>query len=378
MQRVAGVDVARGLAVLGMFTAHLGDDAGGDWTRTGWLQVADGRSAAGFALLAGVSAAFLSGGPRVASGAALDHARVRIVVRALALLPLGVVLSLLGTPVAVILPGYAVMFSLVTVALTWRTRTLLLAAAGFASVGSAVVVVLRDAFTSGPFGGVPPGLDLLVGEHYPAGAWMAYLLVGLAVGRTDLLAPRTPLVLLGVGLPTAVLGYGVGAVAVRGIAPDQTLRRALLTAEPHADTVTEITGNVGVVLCVLALCLLLARYAGRVVAPLAATGSLALTLYVGHILVIAVMGPMVVWDPSNARLLAFVVTGVAFATVWRALLGRGPLERGLHSLSTTVADHLAPTGRRGWAPPAPYAGTPTGPYHGGLAGSRSAWPPPPP
>lgn len=337
---MVGADVARGVAVLGMFTAHVGDVPTDFWTPTGWLQVTDGRSAATFALLAGLSAALLSGGPRPVEGRDLRHARVRILTRAVALWPLGMLLTLLGTPVAVILQGYAVMFALVTVALRWRPRTLVLTAAAVAVGGSVVVVLARDALLR-PLP-ARPLVELFVGHYYPAAVWMAYLLVGLAVGRTDLLAAGAARRLLAWGVPCAVVGYGVAAVAVRVIEPEHTLRRALLSAFPHANTAPEVLGNVGVSLCLLAVCLVLARHAGRWVAPVAATGALALTAYCTHIVVIALLGDGVVWSPSNGTLLLFVAVTLVLTTLWRRHLGRGPLERGLHALSTVMADAVVP------------------------------------
>lgn len=57
--RIAAFDIARGLAVLGMFIAHVGPEREG---LTGWLLgLADGRSSILFATLAGVSLAILTG-----------------------------------------------------------------------------------------------------------------------------------------------------------------------------------------------------------------------------------------------------------------------------------------------------------------------------
>lgn len=344
MQRVVGADVARGLAVIGMFTAHLGSSTPAFWTSTGWLQVADGRSAATFAFLAGLSAALLSGGPTPRRGAAMSHSRVRVLTRAALLWPIGAAMIALGTPVAVILPGYAVMFALTAVALTWPPRALAAVAAGFALVGPPVVLALRDALAA-PDGSLPQVVDVVVGEYYPAGVWMAYLLVGLAVGRTDLHAPRVPLRLAAWGLGCAVVGYGTAAVAMRLLDVSASLPRDLLTSEPHADTVTEVVGNIGVTLLVLAGAIALARRAPRLVAPVAATGALALTAYCTHLVAIALLGPAAVFEPSNARLLAFVVVTLAATTAWRALVGRGPLENPLHLVSTWVADTLVPSGR---------------------------------
>lgn len=51
--RIAGLDVARGLAILGMVAAHVGDDASTDGVGWPWLVATHGRSSALFAVLAG-------------------------------------------------------------------------------------------------------------------------------------------------------------------------------------------------------------------------------------------------------------------------------------------------------------------------------------
>ncbi|BDZ43068.1 hypothetical protein GCM10025865_23670 [Paraoerskovia sediminicola] len=65
--RLVGLDVARGLAVLGMFAAHVGVVEGA--RGAGWLTIADGRSSILFAVVAGISIALVTGGaaPRTAS-----------------------------------------------------------------------------------------------------------------------------------------------------------------------------------------------------------------------------------------------------------------------------------------------------------------------
>jgi uncharacterized membrane protein len=334
-RRLVGVDATRGLAVLGMFTAHVGSGGPDFWSGTGWFQVADGRSAATFALLAGLSAALLSGGAAPVAGAALRHARVRILVRAALLLPIGVLLVALGTPVAVILPSYAVLFALLTPFLRVPPAGLLLAAGTVAVVGPPVALVGR-ALLDGD-GVLSPLLDVLLGEHYPVVVWFAYLLVGLAVGRQDLAAPATARRLAAVGAVALVAGYGSAAVAMRVLPAEATVLRALLTSEPHADTVTEVVGNVGFSLLLLAALLAAGRRAPTVLAPLAATGALALTAYVVHVVAIAVLGDEAVWGPGDGDLVAFVLVTLVATTAWRATLGRGPLEWVLHRVSAEVA-----------------------------------------
>lgn len=326
--RVVGVDVARGLAVLGMAVAHVGeDDAARLPNGSSWLEAFDGRSAAGFALLAGVSAAFLS-----ADATRPTYARVRIGVRAALLLPLGLVLKALGTPVVIILPAYAVMFAMLTTTLTWRPRTLLVAAAVVTVAAPPLVLWLRDGVgdSAGPLG-------ILWQRYYPPLVWIAYLLVGLAVGRV-LRNPTTPRMLVTWGAGAAILGLATSAVAVRAVDPAHTLRRALLTAEPHSSSPVEVLANTGVVLVVLGTCVIVGERWPRAVGPLAATGALALTAYAGQVIAIAALGRGVVFDPSIVVTGVFVLVTVVACTLWRATLGRGPLELLLHRASTAAAD----------------------------------------
>lgn len=343
--RIDGIDVARGLAVLGMFAAHLGNpEQWLPWSRM--LEAADGRSAAGFALLAGVSAALISGGAQPVTAARMRRARVRILVRAALLWPLGAAMIALGTPVVVILPTYTLLFAAAAGLIGLRPRTLLAIAAGVLAFAPPAMLLAQDRLAADP----PQVLDILVGRYYPAVVWIAYLLVGLAVGRMDLRDPATPRRLLAWGVPTAVAGLAASAIALRTLDPSHTFRRALLTAEPHSSSGVEVLANIGTVLITLGACLWFAHRFPRTTAPLAATGALALTAYCGQLVAIAVMGPSVVYDTDNLTLAAFVVVTLAATTLWRRLLGRGPLERLLHGVSTAVADAVVPAGRAA-APP---------------------------
>ena len=68
--RIAGVDLARGLAVLGMLAAHLLWLGSLSWTEPStWGAIVNGRSSILFATLAGVSLGLSTGGPTPPSGA---------------------------------------------------------------------------------------------------------------------------------------------------------------------------------------------------------------------------------------------------------------------------------------------------------------------
>ncbi|WP_372595462.1 heparan-alpha-glucosaminide N-acetyltransferase domain-containing protein [Actinotalea sp.] len=326
MQRIVGVDVARGLAVLGMVAAHVAevDDPG-----SGWLIVTHGRSAAMFAVLAGLSIGLMSGGT---SPCDVRGARWRVAVRAVLLGVLGLLLMALGTPVVVILPSYALMFLLLLPAMAWSRPTLLVAAGLTLAVGPPLWL----AIDASPFD-LP--LSLLAGRYYPAMIWTAYLAVGLALGRSDLRSRQVRWLLAVGGVALVLVGYGGGLLAQRTVSGTTLLR--LVDLEPHANTAPEMVGNLGVVALVLVACLVLAERAPLLVAPFAATGALALTAYTGHLVAIAVLQAGGGYRPSLHLLGIFVVVIVAACWAWRSLWGRGPLERLLHGASTRVATAVA-------------------------------------
>jgi len=90
--------------------------------------------------------------------------------------------------------------------------------------------------------------------------------------------------------------------------------------------------------------------------PLAAAGGMALTIYATHLVVLA---SGIFDDDPLARYLVIVVPALAFAWVWRRLLGRGPLERVVAAAAgTTRRATTALVSRR--AAPVPGARPPAG------------------
>src|SRR4051794_18989513 len=181
--RVSGLDVARALAVVGMFGAHLGvvaDDVGP--SPSTWLGVVSGRSSILFAVLAGISVALLSGRTTPASGDDLVRARVRILVRAAWVFAIGGVLEALGTDIDVILGVYAVLFILALPFLRWSPARLLVAAGVLAVLTPPADLVLTQ-FAVAADAYDAPFVSLVVTGVYPALIWWTFIIVGLAVGR---------------------------------------------------------------------------------------------------------------------------------------------------------------------------------------------------
>ncbi|MCX2732725.1 heparan-alpha-glucosaminide N-acetyltransferase domain-containing protein [Saccharopolyspora sp. NFXS83] len=369
--RLIGVDVARGLAVLGMFAAHVGPP--------GWLHtLVAGRSAALFAVLAGLSIALLSGGSAPIAGTR-SRVVLRIAIRAVVLFVLGLALSALQAPVMVILTSYGVLFLLSIPVLRWRATALAVLAAVFAVAGPLVSFFIRQGMGQATEFGATPGFDdfgslagigtafqnILLTGAYPVLTWIPFVLAGMALGRLELRAVRGRIAVIGAGL--ALLGYGGSWLAMTvfggrdrvvelmgGALPPEMVDMLLstgfgavpttdpvflLSAGAHSGSPFEIIGATGSALLVVGVCLFVERTG--VLLPVASVGALALTAYAGHIVALAAVGTSRLGPIREAwpwiPLLVLVVSTLAIATTWRALLGRGPLERVLHRVSTVPA-----------------------------------------
>jgi uncharacterized membrane protein YeiB len=356
------VDLARGLALLGMMAKHVFDDVTDRGpTLTGFL--ASGRAATTFALVAGVSIAFLSGGQRILHGRARTAAAAGLAVRALLIGTIGLLLAFAGAGIELILAYYAVFFLLSIPLLGLRARTLALLSVAFAALGPVLLVAtaglgLPDSGTSEPtfvtLATEPLGLlvQILVTGDYPAVVYMAFVCAGLAIGRLDLTSGRVAGWLLGGGVALAaasqvvsrILLYPLGgldrliasdhlhgdraeiATKLLWDPPDSSSWWYLALPAPHAHTTLDVVNVLGSAMAVLGASLLLTRIRalGRLLSPIEAAGTMTLTLYSAHILLIA-LG--VFEDSETALYLFLVVSSIAFAVLWRRLRSQGPLEK---------------------------------------------------
>lgn len=208
--RIMGLDVARGLAVLGMVGAHMGEVPLLDLTDpTTWGGIIHGRSAILFAVLAGVSVALVTGRRQVPAAEDLPAHRLRLLGRGAAIFLIGVVLELLNTNLAVILCTYGLLFIAAIPFLRWSARRLFVAAAALAVAGP-VLTGLLGHFLLNPFS---PGVALALYSTYPLPVWLALMLAGMGLGRLDLTAAKVATITLAVGVTLAASGYAVGAVA---------------------------------------------------------------------------------------------------------------------------------------------------------------------
>jgi hypothetical protein len=278
--RLVGLDLARGLAVFGMYAVHVGPAPGQDGVIGFLMEPAQGRSSALFALLAGFTVALITG--RRAAG---RQAAAKVAIRAVIPLALGTALTMTGTPVVPILAFYGLFFLLVLPLYRLGAKPLALIAAGWALVGPQLLYALKPVVggRSFPTVGQTDGIvSLLFTGGYPALTWVPFVIAGMAVARLDLAttAVRIRLALTGVAL--AVTGYGGSWLALRLVpGAAEALRKTaggpgkssmssaspgsdgifgdtpagMLVASPHSEATLSIVSNTGVAILVITACL---------------------------------------------------------------------------------------------------------------------------
>lgn len=332
--RVTGVDLARGLAVAGMFAAHMYALPDFDWTDAAtWGAVADGRSSILFATLAGVSLALVTGGQGRLATEDLAAARGRILVRAGIIWLVGLLLISTRVPVFVILPAYGILFALALPFLSLRARALFAWAAGLAVVMPFVQVWLE----AQPLWSTPIGaeLSLVTGWHYPFPVWIAFVVCGLGVGRLDLRSWRVQTGLLGAGAAAAAVGYTFDAMGgVNQPSEGATVWSAVWTARAHSSGLLEVIGSGGFAVAVIGLSLLVCRTVLLwAVLPIRATGAMPLTAYTAQLVGWAIVATYVLGNAGDLTgfraldpFVPFTLWIVAGCTVWALVVGRGPLE----------------------------------------------------
>lgn len=360
--------MARCLALLGMVATHVVDARTPSGDLTFAQALAGGRASALFAVLAGVSIALVTGRTRPLRGHPLARSAMGLTVRALLVAGLGLALGEIDSGIAVILTYYGLMFVLALPFLTLSSPALF-------ALGSAWVIAVPvlshwlrphlperdfDSPTWGQLVDDPLGLlsELTFTGYYPAVPWLAFLLVGMAVGRSDLTRRRTATALVVVG---AVLAFAATVIS-RSLTARAEVGRALLTdpqstdatsaelldriagglpgttptgggwewllvVAPHSATPFDLAQTIGSALAVIGLAVLVvgasSGVAHRAIALFFGAGTMTLTLYTLHVVLRSRdLLPDGLRDSYAFHALVLLGVGQLFVAVRR----RGPLE----------------------------------------------------
>lgn len=358
--RVVGVDIARCLALLGMMATHILPGVV-DGEVTVVQQVAGGRASALFAFLAGISLTFVAGTRGPVRGQEWIGYAAGLVVRSFGIALIGLGLGEIDSGIAVILTTYAALFVLAAPFAALSTPALAACAGLWVLVAPAVSHVLRTRVERASYE-VPSfsGLDqsgqvlreVLLTGYYPAFTWLAYVLVGMVVGRLDLHRLRSAgvLALGGAAAWSAGTLVSLWLLARPGVTEalvttfegagwqgdlDTTLLRGLYgvaptgsawwlaVRAPHTATTPDLLVTLGSAAAVLALALVLGRVAPRVTRVVFGAGAMTLSLYTLHVL----LRREGWWDGTDAgTFLGQAALVLAVGAVFALLRRRGPLE----------------------------------------------------
>lgn len=371
--RIVGVDVARTLALLGMFAAHIGPRYGDAPQQVEPLfQLVAGRSSALFAVLAGVSLVLMSAGTLAADSSAVGQVRRQIVIRAAAVASIGVILGTADSGVAVILVNYGLLFLLALPVITWGWRRLMALTVLWLALSPVATWVIK------PILPLPSGRptsifslmnpleslsEVLVTGYYPVLTWGTYLFLGMALARLDLRRGRVALGLFVVGTvgllaSLAVSGAYTASTSVQqilladvGFEPEQwgQLNQQLqvgwsgdpsLSAwswmpvwAPHTSTTMDLVQTCASSIAIIGASLLCTEAIPgrwrRTWQIFWGAGAMTLTLYVGHVLVLSAPESL----PGSHSLIAHTLGAMLLGMVFAATNHRGPLEALLREMT---------------------------------------------
>ena len=356
--RQTGFDVARSLAIIGMVIVNFKVVLGADKLGADWLirlvNLLDGRAAATFVILAGVGISLLTRKARERGDArAIADKRKTLLKRALFLFCFGLVYA----PVwpADILHFYGIYLVIGAILLNASSGKLwtiaLVMAFGFVVLlfffdydnGWNWVTLHYDGFWT------VRGMvrHLFFNGFHPVVPWTAFLLAGMWLGRQDLTQPM---------VRRRILAWALCTVAAAETF-SHFLTDWMLTAFPGEDPVDIIglcgtapippmplylLSSGGSAMIVIILCTILTErlpsFSG-LFRPLIATGQMALTFYVAHVVVgmglLEAMGSLNNQSITVALFsaLCFFTASMAFALLWRRYFKHGPLEWAMRTIT---------------------------------------------
>lgn len=347
--RIFGYDLARALALLGMLPINfwvLMDISNSDpeWLDSilGFIQ---GRAAATFVVLAGVGLSLLSRRAYLNNDTSDIRARYMLLRRALFLFILGLLNSVIWPPD--ILHFYAFYFAIGTCLLTLSDRLLCLITIIPIAVFSVFMFMLD--FDRGWDWEITSCKNLLqfigilrhifFSGQYPVFPWLAFLIIGMWLGRQDLSDRVLRKKILMSGLGAAAISecfsemvFQISSSTVHGLDLENLL--PWFTIDPWEPMPLFVISAGGTSLGVIIFSIILSERYGSAqwFLSLVAVGQLSLTLYVAHIVFGVIVLKMMQLFEAETYLFTvwgsaiFYMSGMLFSRQWRKRFKKGPLE----------------------------------------------------
>lgn len=328
------LDAARGLAVIGMIAINTGP-RGDDELLELLYRVPYGRASLLFVLLGGIGLSLMT-----------RHARQRparlpwasLLWRCALLLLGGLALQSLDHGVSVILQIYALLILFSLPLLRASGRTLLLVTV-LSAVAGPVLWLMVQAQTDGRFdrglvsaSGSPVEIvtGIVLTGPYPLIVWGAPFVFGIWLGRQRLTDSNvsTRLALWGAVAAVGARLFSIPLVEIFGEPTSHNQWQRLVSAVAHSQMPLWLISGAGSAVFVLGVCLKIRSWSRPALSPLIFLGQMALTAYVGHLLILAFFvrpGPDTLAQGMIATAGTVLVLTV-FASLWRWRFNRGPLE----------------------------------------------------
>ena len=346
-KRIIGYDFARALAILGMIIVNykLALEA---VQRPHWLAVFtslfEGRAAAMFVILAGVGISLMTRKAR-ASNDSLDIKEVRIVIlkRALFLFILGLLLYVLDWS-ADILHYYGFYLLITALIFTQSDRVIWLSNLGVLLITQIMLLSLNyqtgwdgEFFNYIDFWSVTGFIrNLFFNGYHPIFPWISFILVGLWLGRQDLLQKKIRAKILKYALFIAVFTEVFSKALINIFTDIMGLEIAtyLFGTKPMPPTIFYIIAASSTAVATIAICIAFTeKYKDAMsVNVLVLTGQMALTHYVAHVfiglglleLTGLIQSSSLIFSVGYSLLIYLLM--IIFSNLFRNRFTRGPLE----------------------------------------------------
>ena len=356
--RMAGIDLARAIALIGMVFVNYKYQMGADQADVLWLywlsDWIDGRPAVTFVILAGAGMSLLVNGcsrPGYLSRFAGPH--LTILKRAVFLFIFGLLFSRIWY--ADILHFYGVYFAAAVFIVNASDGVILILAGAVLLISLFVSIHFNFSDLAAIESVWDPKFwtqrgfleDLFVNGSYPVFPWMVYFMLGIWLGRKNLSDCRLQNKILLIAAPGIIICELIAWLAESLLSDNPVfLITPLFTdffdTSPFSLSLLSVFSASGTALVIIVLSMKLAKHAGpsRWLKPFLASARMSLTWYVLHIgvfqLFLIVSGlaeteiPLVFAWFSAA---IFCISAMLFSCYWINRFGQGPLEKILRRLS---------------------------------------------
>ena len=343
--RIAGYDLARSLALFGLVVANFSHSV--DHIDLYWLHthIQEGAFAT-FLVLGGIGVSLLTQRARITNAAHRStDSRKRLIKRAAALLVVGICCNLIWQ--TNFLCRYSICIAIGALLLTASNRWLWSLAFVFVAIFVVFIFLIFDYFEiiqnwetlrdSNPWTIEGMVFRLYLNGFHSIFSWTVLLLIGMWLGRQDVHYPRVRRDMFFGGIVVALV---VGCTL-------WLLLRYLDLSESGIRSFWRLLISLyffvmcgGVIAIIGGGLMLTQRYPdAKWTGPFVATGQLALTLYVAHLVigrgmleVLGILGNKTLPFAIGSAII-FCICAVMFAHFWRKRYERGPLEWGIRRIT---------------------------------------------